>query len=366
MCQVAVAGVATCIIKPCVRSTLAGQDVTSRTVNAQVQYGELLGNELVGHGSIHRQGTLNGNRGVALREAADGRGVVVCGDVLPRTCDGQGIEEFEEIEIEEVEQTLRGAFFRFEAAPGIEGLLGAAENLVDAGLGLELGVHRFGLAFVGECQLVAQVIEAVVDRCCRKHQDFGLNAFLDDFAHEPLVAVFALAGWVVVPEVVGLVDDDQAVVAPVDRGEVPAVACALVAGEVGVEENVVPEPVFGQDIVLVVVAVGVPVGLELFGAQDEHVLVAHLVVLDDAQGAEGLTQAHAVGQDAAVVLLEFVDGADDRVALEVVELVPNDGVLEADLFIGQIVFVDLFQEVVEDVVKCDEVDELRCVFLVRV
>ena len=309
---------------------------------------------------------MDGNRGIPLREAANGRGVVVGGDVLPRTCDGQGIEEFEEIEVEQVEQALRGSFFRFEAAPGVEGLLGAAEDLVDSGFGLELGIHRFGPAFVGEGQLVAQVVEAVVDRRCREHEDFGLNAFLDDLAHEALVAVFALAGRVVVPEVVGLVDDDQAIVTPVHGGEVAAIARAAIAGEIRVKEDVVPKPVLGQDVVLVVVAVGVPVGLELFGAKDEHVLVAHLVVLDDSQCAEGLAQAHAVGQDAAVVFLEFVDGADDRVALEIVELVPNDGVFEADLFVGQIVFVDLFQEVVEDVVERDEVDELRRVLLVRV
>jgi hypothetical protein len=44
------------------------------------------------------------------------------------------------------------------------------------------------------------------------------------------------------------------------------------------------------------------------------------VVLDDGQRFEGLTQANAVGDNAAAEPLQLVYGADDAVLLEAIEL----------------------------------------------
>ena len=48
------------------------------------------------------------------------------------------------------------------------------------GLGLQLATEIFGLALVGQRELVAQVVEAVVDRRGRQHQNLGLDALADN------------------------------------------------------------------------------------------------------------------------------------------------------------------------------------------
>ena len=152
----------------------------------------------------------------------------------------------------------------------------------------------------GEGDLVAEVGQAVVDGGSREHEDAGLHALADDPAHEPVVAgLGVLLRALLVPEVVGLVDDDEVVVAPVDVGEVEVAGEAAVAGEVGVVEDVVVEAVGGEDVAAVVDGVEGPVVAEPLGAEDEDAVVAELVVLDDGEGLERLAEADGVGDDAA-------------------------------------------------------------------
>ena len=97
----------------------------------------------------------------------------------------------------------------------------------------------------------------------------------------------------------GLVDDDQVVVAPVDVGKVDVAGSAAVAREVGVVEHVVVEAVGGQDVAAVVGLVERPVVAQALGAEHQHAVIAQLVVLDDRQRLESFAQPDAVGDDAA-------------------------------------------------------------------
>ena len=98
--------------------------------------------------------------------------------------------------------------------------------------------------------------------------------------------------------------------------------------------DVVSQPVGGNGIIHVVSFIRVPVGGQLLGAQYQHRLVAALVVFDDGQRCEGLAQTDAVGEDAAVELLQLVDDRQHSVPLEVVQPVPNLALLEAGGLIG--------------------------------
>jgi hypothetical protein len=181
---------------------------------------------------------------------------------------------------------------------------------------LQLLAEVFGVAFVGQRQLVAQVVEAVVDRGGRQHQHLGLHALLDDLVHQLLVARLLVLVGVVVAEVVRLVDDHEVVVAPVDPVQRCAERLAAGAAQVGVAQHVVVEAVLGEDVGLEVAVVVEPVVGQLLGAQHQHRLVAQLVVLDHGQRGEGLAQAHAVGQDAAAVGFQLVDDAGGGIFLE--------------------------------------------------
>ena len=46
------------------------------------------------------------------------------------------------------------------------------------------------MTFVGQLQLVLQVVETVVDRSCRKHEHLGLYTLADNLVHQLLIAVF--------------------------------------------------------------------------------------------------------------------------------------------------------------------------------
>ena len=96
-------------------------------------------------------------------------------------------------------------------------------------------------------------------------------------------------------------------------------------------------------------AIDRPVLAELLRTENEHALVFQLEVFDDGQRLEGFAQADAVGEDAAVVLEDFVDRAFDAVALELEKRLPNLGVHDLDVLVEQAAFFLVGEEVLEDV-----------------
>ena len=128
--------------------------------------------------------------------------------------------------------------------------------------------------------------------------------------------------------------------------------------EVGVVEDRVVEAVGGEDVGLERAVVGQPVLGEFLRAEDEDGFVPQLVVFDDREGGEGFSEADAVGEDAAVVGFELVDDADRGVALEIEELLPDDGFLVAGAVVRHQVLGDFLEELREDVVEHHEVEAL--------
>ena len=312
----------------------------------------------VGERAVKREGLEAGGKG------ADVAGVVERLDMLARAGDGDAVEQFEEVEVEGVENGGGGALLRGKFGPGVEGTLGLAEDVVDIGLGAQAGIELVGISLVGEGELVAEVVEPVVDRGGREHEDLGLDPLTDHLVHQFLIAGFVIFVGVVVAEVVRLVDDDQVVVPPVDPVEGQAERHAGFALQIGVAEDVVIEPVGGEDVGGEIAFVGDPVVGEFFRTEYEDRAVAQFVVFDDGEGGEGFAQADAVGENAAVVGFELVDDAGGGIALEVEELLPDEGVLIAGEVVGEDIVTEIGQELVEDVVQHQEVETLGGVFLI--
>ncbi|MCY1354403.1 hypothetical protein D9M69_407790 [compost metagenome] len=165
----------------------------------------------------------------------------------------------------------------------------------------------------------------------------------------------------VVAEVVRFVDDDQVEVAPVERCQVDAIHAATVTGQVCVREHGIGEAIFeeGVEFAVVLGEIDRPVVAQLLGAEHQYAVVAQFVVLDDRQRRVGFAQAHAVGQDAAVVLVDLVDGAFDAIFLEVEQSLPDVSVDDGGLVEQRGVGFLPGQEALEDVVERLKVDELR-------
>ena len=353
---------------------LAGQDKLRRRIDGQIELLKLVEDLVVvdGRRKVSERRTARDGR-KPEREFADGLGVVVRLDVLTASGDGDRIKHFEEIEAEHPKEPFGVALFVGEFCPDVISLLCLAEDVVDRSVGVEQRVHSLGVAFVGQLQLVFEVVEAVVDGCGREHQHLGLHSGTNHLVHQAQITVLARVIVVIVPcdfaavaEVVRLINDHQVIIAPVDFLQLHAIGAATNTRKVGMEQDGIAEPVASDWIGDVVGPIGHPVVAKLLGAEYQDILVARLVVFDDGESGEGLTQPHAVSQDTAVVFFQLVDDGQCRIFLEIVKLVPDLAVLEASGFVGQHVLGNIFKKLVEDIVEGDEIDELGRVFAVDV
>ena len=272
-----------------------------------------------------------------------------------RAGDGEPVQQHEVVEAQHVDQARRGPVAVIEVEPAVELLLGQSGGAVDTGNTM-IDQGRI-VPLGGEGNLIAQVGQAVVDRCGGQHEHPRLHALADDAAHQPVIARLAsLAGRPFVAEVVRLVDDDEVVVAPVHVGEVDIARMAAVAGQVRVVENVIVEAVGGEEVATVVGAVETPVVAQPLGTQDQYPVVAQLVVFDDGQGLESLPQSHAVGNDAAAEAIELVNGAHDAITLEFEELLPDDRVADSRGRLDDLLLVQFIAVGAEEVVQDQRVD----------
>jgi len=159
---------------------------------------------------------------------------------------GDAVEHLEKVETEAVKQRLCGALIFGEFRPTVERSLCIAEDVINRSGGVEQFIETLGIPLVGELKLVAQVVEAVVDRRSRQHQHFGLDPCTDNLVHQLQVAVLTrilvvLVGgdFTSVAEVMAFVNHDKVVIAPVDVFEVETVARAGRTREVGMIENII-------------------------------------------------------------------------------------------------------------------------------
>ena len=299
----------------------------------------------------------------AFRKLADLAEIVILLDVLAGTGDGEQVEHLEVVKIERFEKALSGSLLGIEPQPGIEPCLGLAKGLLDTRDAVV--VEGVVLALGDERNLILQVVHAAVDGRGGEHQHLRLDAGLDDLPHEPGVTGQAVLARRVVSEVVRFIDDNQVVVAPVQRGQVDLAGMATVAGKVCVVQDVEVEPVGGEKVAPVIDGVERPVFPELLRTQHKDAVVAQLVVLDDGQSLEGLSEADAVGNDAAVVFLDLIDGTQYAVPLKAVELAPDEGIFNARSGLDDLVFLKLAEQFQEDVVEREEIDQFGRPILVK-
>ena len=74
-----------------------------------------------------------------------------------------------------------------------------------------------------------------------------------------------------------------------------------------------------------------PVRLKLLRTEHQYAFVAELEELDDGKGRPRLPETDAVSNDAAVVPQQSVDGAHRAVLLELVQGLPNRGIVQMNV-----------------------------------
>ena len=169
----------------------------------------------------------------------------------------------------------------------------------------------------------------------------------------------------VVAEIVTLIDNDEIIIFPVERRKIDRPGHSLVAAKVSVIQHIVVEAISDEDIALVVLGINRPVFPKLLWCKHQHPIIPQFIVFDNRQSREGLAQTNAVGNNAAAVLFDFVNSAHDPIPLELVELVPNKGLLDACPGLDDGLFREFPQIRFEDVIEGNKVDGLRRIFLVE-
>ena len=340
-----------------------------RGIDGQSQEHQLFINLIIINGRFQvGQRRLLGDGLEPLGEAANGRGIIILLDMLSGTGNSHAIQDFKEIKVQHFQKICRGAFLRGPIAPCGKGTLGIAEYFIQAAADVHFSVYNVRMPLIGKGNLIFQVTETVIDGGGRQHQDFGFHASPYYFVQELQIAVFLFVLFAcqltAIAEIVRFINHNQVIVAPVQTVEVKAVGIATGAVQVSMEKNVVTQTVCGNGVVYIIIFIGVPVVGQLLGAENQNVLVPILVILNNRQSREGLTETDTISQDAAIELFQLIDDCQGCIFLIVKEQIPNLALLKAGSLIGQHIFRDVFQELVENVVKGKEVDEVGAVFVV--
>ena len=139
-----------------------------------------------------------------------------------RPGDGHSVQNLEKVKIQHLHQPVSGAAGGIQLAPLIEHLLCVAENLIHAAADVQFTLPFAAIALVGQCQLVTQIVKAVVHRRGRQHQHTCARTGADDFVHQAGVTVFfsLIVHIPAIAEIVGFIDHDQVVGAPVQFTQV--------------------------------------------------------------------------------------------------------------------------------------------------
>src|SRR5690606_11916205 len=100
----------------------------------------------------------------AYRKMANVAGIVEGLDMFAGTGNGYAIQHFEEVEFQCIQNGTSSTAFWWQFRPVVKGRLRIAENLFNTLLCLQLLTQVAGVAFIGQRELVAQIVETVVDR----------------------------------------------------------------------------------------------------------------------------------------------------------------------------------------------------------
>ena len=130
----------------------------------------------------------------------------------------------------------------------VEHRLGIAEDFFHSSTRAQLLSEIFRVAFVSQGELVAQIIEAIVDRGGGEHEHLGFNALANNLIHQLLIAGFSVFNRIVVSEIVRFVNDDQIIIAPVDTVQGNTKGLTRGAGKVCVAQDVIIEAIPGENI----------------------------------------------------------------------------------------------------------------------
>ena len=129
-------------------------------------------------------------------------------------------------------------------------------------------------------------------------------------------------------------------------------------------KHIIAKPIGCNGIIDIVILIGIPVIRQLLWAKHKDGLVAVFIVFNNSKRSKCFTKTDAVRKDTAIVFFKFVDDCESCISLEVIEHPPNLAFLETCRFVGQNIFRHIFQKLIEDIIKSDEVNKVRRILII--
>ena len=114
------------------------------------------------------------------------------------------------------------------------------------------------------------------------------------------------------------VNHHEIVVGPIEGFQINVATHATVTRQIRVIEHVIVEPVIRKNIAGIVASVHGPIITQAFWCKHEYPVIAQLIVFDYCQRFERFTQAHAVCDDATLVLFQLADCSYYAVFLKII------------------------------------------------
>ena len=298
-----------------------------------------------------------------FRKLAHTLGSVVADDVATGTRNGQLVKQLEERGVQGIKKT---ADFALRVLLRVRPLREVGLRVLHC-LGDAVDIKGFMKCLIvvlsDKEKLVPEILEAVVHGCGRKQKHLGVNAGPEDLLHQELIArdlaravIFGLPARVVA-EIVRFINDDEIIIAPV-------VGVVGTPPQIGMRQHGIGKAISQKRIACIVFTIDFPVVFQLLWAKNQHAAIEKLEVLDNRKGFKGLPQSYAIGDDASLVLENFVDRSLYAILLKVVEHGPDLGLEESRLLIKKAATFGLGEILFKDVEQRFVVDEFRRVVLI--
>ena len=222
----------------------------------------------------------------ASGKSADFCDVVIFFDMFAGAGDGKGVQQFEIVQIHHFHKSLGRTFLLRQFRPFIKHQLRLAQGKFYAGDACLLQGIVSSLGDEGN--LILDVVHSIVHGGSGEHQHLCPHSCFDNILHESLISSLAVVVRDVVAEIVTLIDNDEIIIFPVERGKIDRPGHSLVAAKVGVIQYIVVKAIGDEDIALVVLGINRPVFPKLLWCKDEHPVIPQFVVFDNGQSREGL------------------------------------------------------------------------------
>ena len=259
--------------------------------------------------------------------------------MFPGTSYGDTVQDFKKVEIQHLKQIFGCPICRFPFAPCVKGSLSIPENFVYRARSVQFFINEIRIAFIRQRQLVLQIIGSVIDWRCRKHQHLCFDTLSNHFIKQCKVTIFffvilteCLSS---IAEIMGLINDNQIIIAPVQSAQICSVGLSMCAVDICMIKDLVVQPILSNRVVDIIVFVCIPVVPQFFRTENQNGFIPVLIIFNHCKCGKCFTKAHTIRQNTAIVLFKFIDYCQGSIPLEIIQHTPDFTVFESSSFIGQ-------------------------------